>query len=180
MSAYRQIYNSFFKEHVQSMTRGQFWLSEESPVDLGEPVLLHPTLTGFVATPKNKRRIISYPAAYNPGEEHAFGISLDIRYISSGVSNDDIIMRPMWYFPREIAVMKMGICKIINMSASGSTAAQIDEQAFPIDGGAVPLSHANVPTGVGVIRYPLGKWLEETPGGEAGLVYVDPKAEEVY
>lgn len=176
---YRTVYHSFFKEHVQSITRGQFWLSEESPCDLGEPMLLHPTLTGYVSTPKKKRRIISYPAATDPGTLHAIGISLDIRHILSGVSSDDIIMRPSWYYPREIAIMQMGICKILNMSATGTTMAQIDEQAFPINGGAVPLSHAGVPTGTSVTRYMLGKWLEETRGLEAGLVYVDPKGEVV-
>lgn len=179
-NTYRTIYHSFFKEHVQSITRGQFWLSEEVGVDLGEPVLLHETLTGYVSTPKNKRRIISYPAATDPGTMHAIGISLDILKISSGVSDDDKIMRPDWYFPREIAVMQMGICKILNMGTTGSTAAQIDERAFPINGGAVPLSAATVPTGVGVTVYPLGKWLEETIGQDAGLVWVDPKAEVLY
>ena len=176
---YRTVYHSFFKEHVQSITRGQYWLSEESAVDLGEPVLLHPTLTGYVSTPKKKRRIISYPAANDPGELHAIGISLDIRHILSGVSNDDIIMRPSYYYPREIAVMQLGVCKILNMSPTGTTMAQIDEKAFPIDGGAVPESHASVPTGTAVTRYVLGKWLEETRGLEAGLVYVDPKGEVV-
>lgn len=177
-NAYRTIYHSFFKEHVQSITRGQFWLSEESACDLGEPMIIHESLTGYVSTPKKKKRVISYPAsATYPGEKHAIGISLDIMKISSGVSNDDKIMRPSWYFPREIAIMTMGICKIINMSGTGTTAAQIDEQAFPIDGGAAPKSYASIPTGVGTTLYPLGKWMEETPGQEAGLVFVDPKVE---
>ena len=177
---YRTVYHSFFKEHVQSITRGQFWLSEESPVTLGEPVIIHETLTGFVSTPKKKKRIVSYPAATDPGTKEAIGISLDIRKISSGVTKDDIIMRPAWYFPREIAVMQMGICKIINMGATGTTAAQINERAFPINDGAVPKSHTGIPTGVGVTVYPLGKWLEETHGQEAGLVFVDPKPEVLY
>lgn len=176
---YRTVYHSFFKEHVQSITRGQFWLSEECGVDLGEPVILHPTLTGYISTPKKKRRILSYPSADDPGETHAIGISLDIRKIQSGVSSDDIMMRPSWYYPREIAVMQMGICKILNMGETGTTIAYIDEKAFPTDGGAVPESNAGVPTGVGVTRYLLGKWLEETRGLEAGLLFVDPKAEVV-
>ena len=170
---YRTIYHSFFKEHVQSITRGEYWLSEESGIDLGEPVVLHPTTTGFVSTPKKKRVIKAYDNA-TAGAEHAIGISLDIRHLSSGVSSDDIIMRPAWYFPREIAVMKMGICKIINVGATGTTAAAIDEIALPADGGATALSLAGVQSGSG---YVLGKWLEETKGQEAGLVYVDPKAE---
>lgn len=179
-NAYRTIYHSFFKEHVQSITRGQFWLSEESACTLGEPMILHETLTGYVSTPKKKKRVVSYPStATYPGEKHAIGISLDIRKISStGVVTKDMkIMRPSWYFPREIAIMTMGICKIINMGATGTTAAQIDERAYPIDGGAVPKSYATIPTGVGTTLYPLGKWMEETPGQEAGLVFVDPKVE---
>jgi len=177
-NAYRTIYHSFFKEHVQSITRGQFWLSEESACDLGEPMIIHETLTGYVSTPKKKKRVVSYPStASYAGEKHAIGISLDIRKISSGVSNDDKIMRPSWYFPREVAIMTMGICKIINMNGTGTTAAAIDDKAYPIDGGAVPVGTAGIPTGVGSTLYPLGKWLEETPGKEAGLVFVDPKKE---
>jgi len=170
---YRTIYHSFFKEHVDSITRGSFWLSEESPVTLGEPVLLHETLTGYVSTPKKKRRIISYPSTDQAGEKNPVGISLDIRSILSGVSNDDIILRPAFYYPREIAIMQMGICKIINMAGTGTTAAAINEIALPIDGGAVPISFAARYTGSG---YELGKYLEETKGQEAGLVFVDPKA----
>lgn len=173
-NAYRTIYHSFFKEHVDAITRGQFWLSEESACTLGEPMILHETLTGYVSTPKKKKRIVSYPSAADAGAKHAIGISLDIRKISSGVSSDDKIMRPSWYFPREIAIMTMGICKIINMAGTGTTAAAIDETALPIDGGAVPYSFATAHTGSGFV---LGKWMEETPGQEAGLVFVDPKAE---
>jgi hypothetical protein len=172
--AYRTIYHSFFKEHVQAITRGQFWLSEESACTLGEPMILHESLTGFVSTPKKKKRIVSYPSGSNAGAKHAIGISLDIRSILSGVTSDDIIMRPAYYYPREIAIMTMGICKIINMAASGTTAAAIDETALPIDGGAVPLSFASAHSGSGFV---LGKWMEETYGQEAGLVFVDPKAE---
>ena len=66
------------------------------------------------------------------------------------------------------------------MGVTGGTAAQINERAFPIDGGAVPKSNSSIPTGVGVTVYPLGKWIEETPGQEAGLVFVDPKPEVLY
>jgi len=178
MSAYRQVYHSFFKEHVQSITKGQYWLDEYSSVLLGEPVIFHPNLTGLISTPKKKRIIQSYPAAADAGELHAFGVSLDIRGNMSGldteIGKEILMLRPDIYYPREIAVMQLGICKIINQAGSGTVAAQVDEIALPIDNGAVPLSYAGHYTGSG---FTLGKWLEETPGQEAGLVFVDPKAE---
>jgi len=168
---YRTAYHSFFKEHVQSLSKGRFWLDEASDVDLGEPCVLHPTLTGYIGTPIKKRRIKSYDNA-TPGAEHAIGISLDIREISSGVSNDNIILRPDYYYPREITLMKMGICKMLN-KATGYTA-QIDEKCLPANGGGYPQGGPGTQSGSG---YSLGKWLEETVPGEAGLVFVDPKAE---
>jgi len=169
----RNAYTSFFKEHTTSLTKGKYWLAESSPVELGEPVVLHPTITGYVANPKRKRVIKSYDNAI-PGAEHAFGVSLDIRYISSGVSKDDQIMRPDWYYPREITVMKIGICPVVNV-ATGYTA-QIDEKALPANGGAVGFGAPGGATGIGA-HYSLGKWLDETPAQTPGLLYVNPMME---
>lgn len=169
----RNAYTSFFKEHTECLTKGRYWLNEEYGCELGEPMCLHPTLTGYVANPKRKRIIKSYDNA-TPGAEHAFGVSLDIRYLSSGVSKDDKIMRPDWYFPREITVMKIGICPVVNM-ATGYTA-QVDEKALPANGGAVGFGAPGAATGVGE-HYSLGKWLDETLPETPGLLYVNPMME---
>lgn len=171
--SYRNARTSFFKEHTTSLSKGRYWLDEASAVTLGEPVCLHPTLTGYVGNPKNKRRIKSYDNA-TPGAEHAFGVSLDIRYVSSGVEKDDLIMRPDRYYPREITVMKIGICPVVNV-ATGYTA-QIDEKALPANNGAVGFGAPGAATGVGV-HYPLGKWLDETAPDTPGLLYVNPMME---
>jgi len=169
----RNAYTSFFKEHTECLTKGRYWLDEQYGVELGEPVCLHPTLTGYVGNPKNKRRIKSYDNA-TPGAEHAFGVSLDILYASSGVDKDTLILRPDHYYPREIAVMKIGICPIVNV-ATGYTA-QMDEKALPANGGAVGFGAPGAATGVG-LHYPLGKWLDETPAQMPGLLYVNPMLE---
>lgn len=171
--SYRNAYTGFFKEHTECLTKGRYWLNEEYGVTLGEPVVLHPTLTGYVSNPKNKRVIKSYDHA-TPGAEHAFGVSLDIRSISSGVSKDDKIMRPDYYYPREITVMKIGICPVVNV-ATGYTAL-IDQKALPANGGAVGFLAPGAATGVGN-HYPLGKWLDETPADTPGLLYVNPMME---
>lgn len=172
MSA-RDAYQSFFKEHTECLTKGRYWLNESYAVTLGEPCCLHTTLTGYVANPKRKRIIKSYDNA-TPGAEHAFGVSLDIRYASSGVEKDDKIMRPDWYFPREITVMKMGICPVVNM-ATGYTAL-MDQKALPANGGAVGFLAPGAATGIGA-HYPLGKWLDDTPPALPGLLYVNPMME---
>ena len=171
--SYRNAYTSFFKEHTDCLTKGKYWLDEQYGIELGEPALLHPTLTGYVGNPKNKRRIKSYDHA-TPGAEHAFGVSLDIKHVSSGVSKDDKMMRPDWYYPREITVMKIGICPVVNV-ATGYTA-QMDEKALPANGGAVGFGAPGAATGVGV-HHSLGKWLNDTPAQTPGLLYVNTMME---
>lgn len=161
-------FSTFFKEHTTALSKGRFWLDENSSVTLGEPVKFHAT-TGMVATPINKRRITRYDNA-TPGAEEVIGVSLDIRYSQSGVSDDDIIMRPDRYYPREITVMQIGICPIVNTATGYS--ANVNDKALPAQLGAQPVGAPGVSTG-----YTLGKWLQDTAAQEPGLVWVNPMME---
>jgi len=164
-------YTTFFKEHTQALSKGRFWLDEQSSCTLGESMKLHPTLTGYIQTPIKKRRITRYSNA-TPGAEEVIGVSLDIRHVSSGITNDERIMRPDYYFPREITVMQIGICPIVN-TATGYVA-QINDKAVSALLGAQSINAPGVATGAG---YTLGKWLQRTPAQEPGLVYVNPQLE---
>lgn len=164
--AYRDAYTSFFKEHTDSLSDGKYWLDEQYDVELGEPCCVYTGITGHATNPKEKIRIKSYDNV-TPGAEHAFGVSLDIRAGSSGVSKDNLMLRPDWYYPREITVMKIGICPVVNID-SGYTAL-MDEQAYPADGGAVGPGAAGIATG-----FTLGKWLEDTAPVMPGLMWVNP------
>lgn len=167
--SYRQpMDRGWFKEHTQCLSKGKFWLDEYSPVELGEPVVRH-SLTGYVANPINKMRIKSYDNA-TPGAVEPLGVSLDIRYSMSGVTEDEKIMRPDWYYPREITVMQIGICPIIN-TATGYEA-RINDKAVPANGGAQSENAPGVSTG-----YTLGKWLEDTEAQTPGLLFVNPMME---
>jgi len=101
-------------------------------------------------------------------------VKLTILYASSGVTKDEKMMRPDHYYPREIAVMKIGICPIVNV-ATGYTAL-MDQKALPANGGAVGFLTPGAATGIGN-HYPLGKWLDETPAQTPGLLYVNPMME---
>lgn len=162
-------YLSFFKEHTTALSKGRFWLDENSAITLGEPVKIHTTLTGLVANPIRKRRIRSYNNA-TPGAEEVIGVSLDIRYSTSGITDDDRIMRPDRYYPREITTMAIGICPVLN-TATGF-AANINDKAFPAIGGAQPIGAPGISTG-----FTLGKWLQDTPAQEPGLIWVNPMME---
>lgn len=159
---------SFFKEHTTALSKGRFWLDENSNITLGEPVKFH-ALTGLVATPIKKRRITAYDNA-TPGAEEVIGVSLDILYSQSGVSDDDKIMRPDWYYPREITIMQIGICPVVN-TATGY-AANVNDKAFPAIGGAQAVGAPGISTG-----FTLGKWLQDTPAQEPGLIWVNPMTE---
>jgi len=174
--SYRQAMDTaWFKEHVQSMSRDIYWLDENSDVELGEPVILHPTLTGFVGNPIKKRRIKSYDNA-SPGVDMAIGVSLDIRYSTSGVSNDEKILRPDKYWPREITVMKLGIAPIINTHTG--IEAIINDTAIPSNGGAESIRV--LATGVRAAATTLGKWLQSTEATRPGLLFVNPQSFELY
>ena len=167
--SYRQAMDTgWFKEHTMALSKGRFWLDEFYDVELGEPVVKH-ALTGFVANPIKKRRIKSYDNA-TPGAEEPIGVSLDIRYSTSGVTEDQKIMRPDWYWPREITVMQIGICPVIN-TATGYQAL-INDKAVPADGGAQSINAPGV-TGT----YTLGKWLQDTIATRPGLLFVNPMME---
>lgn len=166
--AYRQGFTAFFKEHTTSLSKGRFWLDEGSDCELGEPMQLD-TTTGYVANPINKRRIKSYDNV-TPGAEEVIGVSLDIRSVMTGATADEKIMRPDYYWPREITVMAIGICPVVN-TATGYEA-QINDKAVPADGGAQSVNAPGVSTG-----FTLGKWLQETLAQTPGLIWVNPQME---
>lgn len=165
-----QGYEGWFKEHTTSLSTGKFWLTDEYAVELGEPVCYHSD-TGFEANPKNKKKIKSYDNA-TAGLEHAFGVSLDIRYQKSGVDTTDLVMRPDRYTPREITVMKIGICPIKNTSTG--TAIMLDDTVIPSDGGCETIAAHG--TGAWDAKYTLGKALEEIQPTHRGLVWVNPQS----
>jgi hypothetical protein len=167
--AYRQGFTAFFKEHTQALSKGRFWLDEDSDCELGEPMLIDSGQTGYAANPIKKQRIKSYDNV-TPGAEEVIGVSLDIRSVMTGATDDEKIMRPDYYWPREITVMQIGICPIVN-TATGYEA-QINDKAVPSDGGAQSFGAPGVSTG-----FTLGKWLQRTPAQTPGLVWVNPMME---
>lgn len=165
-----QGYEGWFKQHTTALSTGRYWLGEDYAVELGEPVCYHSD-TGFVANPKNKRKIKSYDNA-TAGAEHAFGVSLDIRYQKSGVSDETLVLRPDRYTPREITVMKIGICPIKNTHTG--IAISIDDTVVPSNGGCETIGQYG--TGLWSAKYTLGKSLEEIAATHRGLVWVNPES----
>lgn len=169
-----QAYSGWFKQHTDALSTGKYWLGEDYPVELGEPVCWH-SQTGFVANPINKRRIKSYDNA-TAGAEMALGVSLDLRYMKSGVSTENLVLRPDRYMPREITVMKIGSCPIKNMNTG--VACGINETVLPANGGFEPITA--FATGVRLSKHTLGKALEEIPMDGRGLIWVNPEAVDKY
>jgi len=165
----------WFKEHTTALSKGKYWLDEQYDVELGEPIVIHPSLTGFVANPINKIRVKSYDNA-TAGAEMAIGVSLDIKYASSGVSNDDKILRPDYYWPRDMLAMQIGICPITN-THTGITI-NVNDTVVPSNGGCESLS--TLGTGVRATAYTLGKALQSAPPGVPGLVWVNPQSHDKF
>ena len=169
-----QAYDGWFKQHTNAISTGTYWLADDYAVELGEPVCFH-SATGFVANPKKKRNIKSYDNAV-AGAEMALGVSLDLRYMKSGVSTEDLVLRPDRYMPREIAVMKIGICPIKNTKTGAAIG--INETVLPSDGGCEGI--ASFATGVRASKHTLGKALENIPADGRGLIWVNPNAVDKY
>lgn len=165
-----QGYEGWFKEHVTSLSVGRYWLSEESAVTLGEPVCWS-SVTGLIANPKRKRRIKAYNNA-TAGADMSIGVSLDVRYASSGVDDEDKVLRPDRYYPREIAVMKIGVCPIKNTNTG--MAISLNDTVLPTINGCETIN--NTATGLWDARYTLGKSLTEIAASGRGLIWVNPES----
>jgi len=166
-----QGYVGFFKQHTTALSTGNYWLAEDSQdISLGEPVVNH-TDTGMVGNPKNKRKVKAYDNA-TAGAVMPIGVSLDIRLRSSGVSDDDLRMNLKKYYPREIAVMKIGICPIKNTNTGFDIG--INDTVVPSVDGCENLGQ--FATGIWNTKYTLGKALEDIPANRRGLVWVNPES----
>lgn len=166
-----QGYMGFFKQHTTALSTGRYWLAEDSQdVTLGEPVVWHSD-TGFVANPKRKRKIKAYDNA-TPGAIMPIGVSLDILLRSSGVDEDDLRMNLKKYYPREITVMKIGICPIKNVSTGLDI--DLNDTVIPAINGCESIGAKA--TGLWSDTYTLGKALEDIPATHRGLVWVNPES----
>jgi hypothetical protein len=164
----------WFKEHTTALSKGKYWLADEYDVELGEPVVRHAD-TGFVANPINKKKVKSYDNA-TAGAEEALGVSLDIKYAISGVSSDDKILRPDYYWPRDMLIMQIGICPIVNTHTGYTTL--VNQTVIPSNGGCESLGAQ--PTGLRADKTTLGKALQDAPPGVPGLVWVNPQSMDKY
>ena len=159
----------WFKEHTTALTKGKYWLEDDQEIGLGWPVCKS-TATGYEENPIKKAKVTQFTGT--AGAKECIGVSLDIKKVKSGVSNDDIIMRPAWYFPRDMLVMQIGICPIKNMS-TGYTI-PLNETVVPATQGCEGLG--TFPTGVQASKYTLGKALQDIPPNQPGLVWVNPQS----
>jgi len=164
----------WFKEHTTALSKGKYWLSDEYDVELGEPICRHAN-TGYIANPINKKFAKSYDNAI-AGAEEALGVSLDIKSVISGVSDDDKIMRPDFYWPRDILVMQIGICPIVNTNTGYTTL--VNQTVIPSNGGCESLGAYG--SGIRNAKHTLGKALQDAPPGVPGLVWVNPESFERY
>lgn len=165
-----QAYPGWFYDRLEALSTDKYWLVEESEdLQLGEPVVW--AATGFEINPKRKNKIKAYDST-TPGIQMPLGVSLDYRLQSSGVDRDEIVERSDKYYPREIAICKVGVVSVKNVATG--TEIDLNDTVIPAINGCTSIAYHD--TGVWDQKSTLGKSLEQIGTEEYGLIWVNPES----
>ncbi len=152
----------YWEDKGSIISKGEYLLRNDYPVDFGEPVSL--LGTGTTPVPMRKRPIKSYDAAH--GAESCIGVSLEWRRATSGWTADNLALHGSQDLKRDLSVMLLGGCSIKNM---GTGVIDVQRTVIPANGGCT-LMTVNT-------QYSLGKSMQYIPTGARGIIWVNPDYE---
>jgi hypothetical protein len=152
----------YWEDKGSIISKGEYTLRDDYPVDFGEPVCL--IGTGTVPLPFRKRQIKSYDAT--AGAEATIGVSLEWRRATSGWTHDELALYGPQDLKRDLSVMLLGGCSIKNM---GTGVIDVQRTVIPANGGCAIMTNSN--------QYSLGKSMQYIPTGARGIIWVSPDYE---
>lgn len=149
-------------EGITSVSKGSYRLHTGYGADFAEPLSLKGT--GLKATPILKRPVKSYTEL--AGSVECFGVSLNIKFKTAGVSADDFALKGRHIANRDIAALLIGAIKAKNV---GDVDIEINRTIIPADGGFEKMT-----TGT---EFSLGKTLQKIKAKKFGYIWVNPDYE---
>lgn len=152
----------YWEDKGSILSKGEYLLRDDYPVEFGEPVCL--IGTGTTPVPFRKRPIKSYDAV--GGAEATIGVSLEWRRATSGWTHDELALHGPQDLKRDLSIMLLGGCSIKNM---GTGVIDVQRTVVPFNGGC-GLMTVNT-------QYSLGKSMQYIPTGARGIIWVNPDYE---
>lgn len=144
------------------ISRGEYYLIDESPVEFGEPIIL--IGTGIARRGFNQRPVRDYnqPA----GTVKTLGVSIEWREAISDYTDEDFALRGTHDMKRDISLLLKGSITIKNM---GSGDIEVGDTVVPINGGCEKMTTSG--------QFSLGQAKQKIPSLKRGLVFVNPDFE---
>lgn len=150
------------KSSEATISRGEYYLLDDSPVEFGEPVIL--SGTGIAKRGFNQRPVYSYNVT--AGSVKCLAVSIEWRADVSGYDAEDYALLGTHDMKRDISLMMKGTISIKNV---GSGDIEPGDTVIPADGGCQKMESTG--------QFSLGIARQKIVSLHRGLVFVNPDYE---
>jgi len=144
------------------MSKGEYYLLDESAAVFGEPMILHGT--GISKRGFNQRPVYSYNVA--AGSVKTMGVSVEWRADISGYTAEDWALLGTYNRKRDLSILLKGSITIKNV---GSGDIEVGDTVIPADGGCEKMTASG--------QFSLGQAKEKIVSLHRGLIFVNPDFE---
>jgi len=150
------------KSAETTISRGEYYLLDDSPAEFGEPMILYGT--GISKRGFNQRPVYSYNVA--AGLVKTMGVSIEWRADISGYSDEDWALYGTHNRRRDLSILLKGSISIKNV---GSGDIEVGDTVVPADGGCEKMTASG--------QFSLGISRQKIVSLKRGLIFVNPDYE---